>query len=119
MERIDPYIDRLLENNPTIDTWGINSKKYSRYNAFIRRGVLHYRNTTRPLKGFHGRNILRNDKIKRIESFQPTTASERELLCGIYKVERAELVTLSQNKSQHYYNDVDKLRRLFNDDSIG
>lgn len=62
--------------------------------------------------------ILRNDKIKRIESFQPTTASERDLLCSIYKVNEPELVTLSQNKSQHYYNDVDKLRRLFNDDSI-
>lgn len=117
MERIDAYIDRLLENNPTIDTWGINSKIF-RYNAFIRRGVLHYRNTTRPLKGFMAATILRNDKIKRIESFQPTTAAERDLLCSIYKVNEPELVTISQNKSQHYYNDVDKLRRLFNDDSI-
>ncbi len=43
---------------------GINSKIF-RYNAFIRRGVLHYRNTTRPLKGFMAATILRNDKNKK------------------------------------------------------
>ena len=40
LARIDAFIDRLLEDNPTIDTWAIN-KKLFRSNAYIRRGVIY------------------------------------------------------------------------------
>lgn len=85
LARIDAFIDRLLEDNPTIDTWAIN-KKLFRSNAYIRRGVIYCGGITRPLKDFMASTILRNDKIRRIESFHPGSASERDLLCRIYKV---------------------------------
>ena len=81
LARIDAFIDRLLEDNPTIDTWAIN-KKLFRSNAYIRRGVIYCGGITRPLKDFMASTILRNDKIRRIESFHPGSASERDLLCA-------------------------------------
>lgn len=117
LARIDAYIDRLLENNPTIDTWAIN-KKLFRSNAYIKRGVLHYGNHTRPLKDFMAATILRNDKISRIESFRPVTEAERDMLCQIYKVEDPELVRLAPSRGARYDDAVDNLRRLFSDDTI-
>ncbi len=117
LDRIDAFIDRLLEENPTIDTWAIN-KKLFRSNAYIRRGVIHCGGSTRPLKDFMAATILRNDKISRIESFHPATDAERDLLCRIYKVNDPQLVRLTPSRDNNYRNAVDNLRSLFNDDSI-
>lgn len=117
LARIDAFIDRLLEDNPTIDTWAIN-KKLFRSNAYIRRGVIYCGGATRPLKDFMAATILRNDKIRRIESFNPGTASERDLLCRIYKVNTPELVRLTPSRDNGYRDAVDNLHALFDDDSI-
>lgn len=117
LARIDAFIDRLLEDNPTIDTWAIN-KKLFRSNAYIRRGVIYCGGVTRPLKDFMAATILRNDKIRRIESFNPGTASERDLLCRIYKVNTPELVRLTPSRDNGYRDAVDNLHSLFDDDSI-
>lgn len=117
LARIDAFIDKLLEENPTIDTWAIN-KKLFRSNAYIRRGVIYCGGATRPLKDFMAATILRNDKISRIESFHPATEAERDLLCRIYKVNDPQLVRLTPSRDNNYRNAVDNLRSLFNDDSI-
>ena len=62
--------------------------------------------------------ILRNDKIRRIESFHPGTDAERELLCNIYKVNTPQSVDLSSSRDSGYRDAVDNLHTLFNDDSI-
>ena len=117
LARIDAFIDRLLEDNPTIDTWAIN-KKLFRSNAYIRRGVIYCGGITRPLKDFMASTILRNDKIRRIESFHPGSASERDLLCRIYKVNTPELVRLTPSRDNGYHDAVNNLNLLFDDDSI-
>lgn len=115
--RIDAFIDSLLEENPTIDTWTIN-KKLFRSNAYIRRGLLYSCGKSRPLKDFMEATILRNDKIRRIESFNPATEIERDLLCKIYNVADPLLVRLTPSRNSNYYDAVDNLRSLFDDDSI-
>lgn len=117
LDRIDAFIDRLLEDNPKIDTFAIN-KKLFRSNAYIRRGVIYCGGHTRPLKDFMTATILRNDKIRRIESFHPATDAERELLCNIYKVDTPQSVDLSSSRDSGYRDAVDNLHTLFNDDSI-
>ena len=117
LARIDAFIDRLLEDSPTIDTWAIN-KKLFRSNAYIKRGVIYCGGATRPLKDFMAATILRNDKIRRIESFNPGTDSERDLLCRIYKVNTPGLVRLTPSRDNGYLDAVDNLHSLFDDDSI-
>lgn len=117
LARIDAFIDRLLEDNPTIDTWAIN-KKLFRSNAYIRRGVIYCGGATRPLKDFMAATILRNDKISRIESFHPATDAERDLLCRIYKVNDSHLVRLTPSRDNNYRDAVNNLHSLFDDDSI-
>ena len=117
LARIDAYIDRLLEDNPTIDTWAIN-KKLFRSNGYIKRGVIYCGGATRPIKDFMAATILRNDKISRIESFHPATDAERDLLCRIYKVNDTHLVRLTPSRDNNYRDAVDNLHSLFDDDSI-
>lgn len=118
LDRIDTYIDRLLSNDPKIDTWSINEKLRSS-RAYIRRGVLHFNGTTRPLKEHMASAILRNDKIKRIEAFKPISETERNFLCRIYGVDRADLVELSSERSVNYASMLDTIREAFDDESVG
>lgn len=117
LARIDAFIDRLLENSPDIDTWAINKKLFRR-NAYIKRGVIYCGGKTRPLKDFMAATILRNDKIRRIESFHPMTEAERDLLCRIYKVDAPHLVKLASTRDSSYHSAVNSLRTLFDDDNV-
>lgn len=117
LARIDAFIDRLLENNPDIDTWAIN-KRLFRSNAYIKKGVIYCGGRTRPLKDFMAATILRNDKIRRIESFHPVTEAERDLLCHIYKVDAPHIVRLASARDSSYHSAVDSLRALFDDDNV-
>ncbi len=117
-DRIDSFIDRLLEHNPKMDTWSINEKLF-RSHAYIKRGVIYFNGQSRPLKDFMGKTILRNDKIKRVEDFKPRSVGERNLLCRIYNIDDSSLIELS-NESTNVAraNAINDMRDLFNDETV-
>ena len=113
LDRIDAFIDSVLAANPKATTFDVN-EKLRRSHAYIRRGVLHYGNGSRPLNPLLAGTILRNDKIGRIESFGPVTEAELDRLCRIYKVERKGLVSLQSERKPVSAQAVIQLRSIFN-----
>lgn len=62
--------------------------------------------------------IDRNNRIAMVEMFNPATEAERDLLCKIFKVSRKDLVDISPERTNYYTDAVNRLREIFNDDTI-
>ena len=62
--------------------------------------------------------IDRNNRIRYIEQFHPTTEAERDFLCKIYKVNQKDLVSLSSERPKSHADAVKRFREMFNDKSV-
>lgn len=115
--RIEDYIDRLLTLNPKI-TQGEIYSKIRKQRAYIKKGIIYFDGQSRPLKPFMAEAIDRNNRIAMVEMFNPATEAERNLLCKIFKVSRTDLVDLSLERTHYYTDAVNRLRGIFNDDTV-
>lgn len=111
-ECIENFIDDLLTNNPTMDVWELNDK-LRRSHAYIKKDTVYFRNLSHKLPEFMANAIRRNNRIKWIESFKPTTEAERDLLCRLSKVTQPELITLTADRDEQYQDNVNTLRQKF------
>ena len=93
-------------------------RKLRKQRAYIKRGVIYYDGKSRKLPPFMAAAIDRNNRIHYIEQFHPTTETERDYLCKIYKVDRKDLVSLSSERPESHAAAVKRLREIFNDESV-
>lgn len=120
MNRIDSFIDSLLEENPKITVFQINEKLRSS-KAFIRKGKLHLGNHEKSLAEVIANAIDRNDRIHFVEQCKPTDIGARDILCRLCKIddEFRHMVEISNesesaNKSDlHRREIIEELRQLF------
>ena len=115
--RVLATIDRLLTLNPKITQSEI-FQKLRKQRAYIKKGVIHFDGKTCPLKPFMAEAINRNNRIRIIEMFHPATEAERDLLCKIFKVDRPDLVDLSDERPQSHTDAVSRLREIFHDKNV-
>lgn len=116
-DRIECFIDQLFTLNPKITQSEIFDKLH-RHRAYIKKGVIHYNGQTRPLKQFMVDALERNNRIKWIESFNPMTEAERDILCKMGKSMEANFVSLSPARDSSYTNSLTRLHNIFNDTGI-
>lgn len=116
-DSIESFIDQLFTLNPKI-TQGEIYDKLRRQGAYIKKGVIHFNGQTRPLKQFMVDALERNNRIKWIESFNPMTEVERDILCKMGKGMSSDLISLSSGRNNAYTTSLDRLRDIFNDASI-
>ncbi len=116
-DRIDRFIDDLFTQNPKI-TQGEIFDKLRRHGAYIKKGVVHFNGQTRPLKQFMVDALDRNNRIKWIESFNPMTDVERDILCKMGKGTQPDLISLATSRNTDYYSSLSKFHSIFNDPNI-
>ncbi|ROT02606.1 mobilization protein [Muribaculaceae bacterium Isolate-007 (NCI)] len=116
-DRIESFIDNIFTINPKI-TQGEIFDKLRRHGAYIKKGVVHFNGQTRPLKQFMVEALERNNRIKWIESFNPMTDVERDILCKMGKGTQPDLVSLSTSRNTDYTSSLAKLHSIFNDPNI-
>lgn len=115
IQRVESFLDSLLQLNPKITQSEI-FQKLRQHKAYIKKGmVIFYDGRTFPLKPHMAAAIDRNNRIAWVESFKPTSKDEVDFLCKIGKVDRTDLVSISPNKSAHWQNIVNDIRSIFND----
>lgn len=108
---IEDFIDRLLTLNPKTTQSEIYGK-IRKQHAYIKKGVIYFNGQSRPLKPFMAEAIDRNNRIAWVEKFKPSTEAERDLLCGIFKVNRPDLVSLSSERTTAYADAVNRLHAI-------
>lgn len=108
---IEDFIDRLLTLNPKTTQSEIYGK-IRKQHAYIKKGVIYFNGQSRPLKPFMAEAIDRNNRIAWVEKFKPFTEAERDLLCGIFKVNRPDLVSLSSERTTAYADAVNRLHAI-------
>ena len=114
---IEDFIDRLLTLNPKTTQSEIYGK-IRKQHAYIKKGVIYFNGQSRPLKPFMTEAIDRNNRIAWVEKFKPFTEAERDLLCGIFKVNRPDLVSLSSERTTAYADAVNRLHAIFEDETV-
>ena len=107
----------MLTLNPKI-TQGEIYSKIRKQRAYIKKGIIYFDGQSRPLKPFMSEAIDRNNRIAMVEMFNPATETERNLLCKIFKVSRTDLVDLSLERTHYYTDAVNRLREIFNDETV-
>ncbi len=117
LDRVEDFIDRLLTLNPKTTQSEIYAK-IRRQHAYIKKGVVYFGGTSRPLKPFMAEAIDRNNRIAWVERFRPATEAERDMLCRIFKVSRPDLVTLTPERAEAYNEAVGRLRGIFTDETV-
>lgn len=118
IKRVESFLDSLLQLNPKITRSEI-FRKLRQHKAYIKKGmVIFHDGRTFPLKPYMAAAIERNNRIAWVESFKPTSQDEVDILCRIGKVDRADLVSISTNKSAQRQGMVNDIRAIFNDPDI-
>ena len=116
-ERIECFIDDLLTIDPKMTQDEI-FRKLRKQRAYIKKGTIFYDGKSRKLPPFMAAAIDRNNRIRYIEQFHPTTEAERDFLCKIYKVNQKDLVSLSSERPKSHADAVKRFREMFNDKSV-
>ncbi len=116
-DRVESFIDSLFTINPKI-TQGEIFDKLRRHRAYIKKGVIYFDGRTRPLKQFMVDALARNNRIKWVESFNPVTDAERDLLCRMGKGSDPSLVSLSIVRPPLYTTSLTRLHEIFDDLNI-
>ena len=116
-ERIECFIDDLLTIDPKMTQDEI-FRKLKKQRAYIKKGTIFYDGKSRKLPPFMAAAIDRNNRIRYIEQFHPTTEAERDFLCKIYKVNQKDLVSLSSERPKSHADAVKRFREMFNDESV-
>ena len=116
-ERIECFIDDLLTIDPKMTQDEI-FRKLKKQRAYIKKGTIFYDGKSRKLPPFMAAAIDRNNRIRYIEQFHPTTEAERDFLCKIYKVNQKDLVSLSSERPKSHADAVKRFREMFNDKSV-
>lgn len=116
LKRIEAYLDQLFTLNPK-STQAELHEKLRRYRAYIKKGVLYYKDEAHPLKPFMAEAIDRNNRIAHIERFTPRNGRERELLCQLYKVNRPDLVDIAENRNESGVAAHSKVKAIFEDNT--
>ena len=70
------------------------------------------------IERFMAAAIDRNNRIHHIEQFHPTSETERDFLCKIYKVDWKDLIFLSSERPKSHAAAVKRFREMFNDESV-
>ena len=117
LDRVEDFIDRLLTLNPKTTQSEIYAK-IRRQHAYIKKGVVYFGGTSRPLKPFMAEAIDRNNRIAWVERFRPATEAERDMLCRVFKVSRTDLVTTMPERKEAYNEAVGRLREIFADETV-
>lgn len=99
LKRLEAYLDQLFTLNPKITQAELH-EKLRRHRAYIKKGVLYYKDEAHPLKAFMAEAIDRNNRIAHIERFTPCNGRERDLLCRLYKVNRPDLVDIAEKRNE-------------------
>lgn len=120
-DRIESYIENLLKETPTLSGSDIHEALF-RYHAWIKKGELHYNGTSRPLKPELLKIIARNNRIGWIESFNPQSEVERDILCetGTTRIEGEirEHIKLGKPSEPKYSEALTTLKEIAEDMSI-
>ena len=116
-QRIEDFIDRLFTLNPKI-TQGEIFDKLRRHKAYIKKGVIYFEDQSKPLKQFMVDALARNNRIQWIESFNPMTDVERDILCKMGKGTPSDLITLSPRRYNSYSTSLARLHDIFDDPNV-
>ena len=88
----------------------------------MKKGKLHYNGASRPLKPELVDTIARNNRIRWIESFNPQSEAERDILCEIGKVkvegEIRNQIMLGDPSRLKYSEALSRLKEIADDVSI-
>lgn len=112
--RMDSFIDTLLADNPKMSIVELNDRLSRKYRAHVKRGRIWRNKDSRPIKPFMWETLKRNNRIAWVESFRPSTEAERDFLCRIGKISDVDMVKLTAEKYNLYYNRLTDLRQIFN-----
>lgn len=122
LDRLEAFVEQLLKDSPLLSHSDLH-EALSSQRAYIKKGVLYYNGTSRPLKKEAVDQIRRNNRIKWIESFSPRDDKERDLLCefGKHIIDESvrpgiRLGTPSQTK---YSDALTRLKAIADDWTIG
>lgn len=116
-DRIESFIDRLFSLNPKI-TQGEIYDKLRRNGAYIKKGVIYFNGQARPLKQFMVDALERNNRIQWIESFNPMSDVERDILCSMGKGLPTNLISLASGRNSTYVASLSRLHDIFNDPNV-
>mgnify|MGYP000009428353 FL=1 len=115
LERIDSFIDTQLSDNPKISIPEVNAILKRQHRAYIKGGHIYRGDDKRPMQPHMWDALRRNNRIKWVESFAPSTEAERDFLCGMAKVTVPGMVELASDKTDIHRRRCDDLREIFND----
>lgn len=116
-QRIENFIDQLFTLNPKI-TQGEIFDKLRRHKAYIKKGVIYFEDQSKPLKQFMVDALARNNRIQWIESFNPMTDVEREILCKMGKGTPSDLISLAPTRFNGYTTSLARLHDIFDDQNV-
>lgn len=111
--RIESQIDTLLTDNPKMTIPELNGILSRQYRAYVKGGCLHRGGDTRQLPLHIWEALKRNNRIRWIESFAPSTEAERDYLCGIGKVGVPQMVDVSGHRSAAYRDRLPDIMEIF------
>lgn len=120
MNRIEAFIDDLLLHYPTLPTSAIHPLLFKKY-AYVKNGILYYRRKSRPLRPEVAEQIKRNNKIKWISAFRPTSEQEAHVLCDIVKLKESDrsLINISEAANPDLRTqEVEMMKSIADDISI-
>lgn len=121
LDRMESFIEELLRATPTLSQSDIH-EALSNFHAWMKKGKLHYNGASRPLKPELVDTIARNNRIRWIESFNPQSEAERDILCEIGKVkvegEIRNQIMLGDPSRLKYSEALSRLKEIADDVSI-
>lgn len=112
LEKLDMFIDSMLDDNNRLTTTQLNSMLHRQFGTHISKGKIIVGKERIILEKYILDTLKRNDKCAWLQSFNPTTETERALLCIIGKIKDPELVSICESKKATLENSVNTIKNI-------
>ena len=111
---IDSFIDKILDDNGFLTTKELNKMLRRQFGCKLMNGCVLFNSNSHQIPDYMLSVLQTNDRREWIQSFCPSTESEKDILCGIGKYYHPEHINLVEKNKERAQSTLNQLKSFFN-----
>lgn len=115
LRRMDAFIDSMLEDNNKLTSLELNGLLWRQFGTYLHNGQVVAGRERINLPDYILKTLRRNNKVSWLQSFNPSSQAEREILCTFGKIKDASLLTVDDSRVKNVSESLSTIKRAMNE----
>lgn len=115
LRRMDAFIDSMFEDNNKLTSIELNAMLWRQFGTYLHNGQVIAGKDRINLPDYILKTLRRNDKVSWLQSFNPSSQVEREILCKLGKIKDTSLLTIVDSRTRNVSESISTIKKALNE----